>query len=91
VARPQRSEEITKRIIDLIVERELPPGAPMPTELSLMEDIGVSRNSIREAIKHRRDPPRLRHVRRLRRFGVAADVAAVPHPRPRRDRRRAAA
>ncbi|WP_328456342.1 MULTISPECIES: FadR/GntR family transcriptional regulator [unclassified Amycolatopsis] len=51
MARPQRSEEITKRIIDLIVERELPPGAPMPTELSLMEDIGVSRNSIREAIK----------------------------------------
>jgi DNA-binding FadR family transcriptional regulator len=51
LARPQRSEEITKRIIDLIIERALPPGAPMPTELSLMEDIGVSRNSIREAIK----------------------------------------
>ncbi|MEU4668077.1 FadR/GntR family transcriptional regulator [Amycolatopsis sp. NPDC023774] len=51
MARPQRSEEITKRIIDLIIDRDLPPGAPMPTELSLMEDIGVSRNSIREAIK----------------------------------------
>ncbi len=51
LARPQRSEEITKRIIDLIIERALPPGSPMPTELSLMEDIGVSRNSIREAIK----------------------------------------
>ncbi len=51
MARPQRSEEITQRIIDLIIERELPPGAPMPTELSLMEDIGVSRNSVREAIK----------------------------------------
>lgn len=51
MARPQRSEEITKQIIDLIVERALPPGAPMPTELSLMEDIGVSRNSLREAIK----------------------------------------
>lgn len=51
LARPQRSEEITKRIIDLIIDRDLPPGAPMPTELSLMEDIGVSRNSIREAIK----------------------------------------
>ncbi|SEP01533.1 FadR/GntR family transcriptional regulator [Amycolatopsis saalfeldensis] len=51
MARPQRSEEITKRIIDLIIERDLPPGAPMPTELSLMDDIGVSRNSIREAIK----------------------------------------
>ncbi|GAA3523833.1 FadR/GntR family transcriptional regulator [Amycolatopsis ultiminotia] len=51
VARAQRSEEITKRIIDLIVERRLPPGAPMPTELSLAEAIGVSRNSIREAVK----------------------------------------
>ena len=51
MARPPRSEEITQRIIDLIVERELPAGAPMPTELSLMEDLGVSRNSIREAIK----------------------------------------
>lgn len=51
MARPQRSEEITKQIIDLIVERALPPGAPMPTELSLMEDIGVGRNSIRESIK----------------------------------------
>lgn len=49
--RPQRSEEITKQIVDLIVERAMPPGAPMPTELSLMKDIGVSRNSIREAIK----------------------------------------
>jgi DNA-binding FadR family transcriptional regulator len=29
----------------------MPPGAPMPTEASLMEDIGVSRNSVREAIK----------------------------------------
>lgn len=51
MARRQRNEEITKRIIDLIVERELPPGAPMPTELDLMNDIGVSRNSIREAMK----------------------------------------
>ena len=51
MARPQRSDEITKRIIDLIVDRGLPPGAPMPTELSLMDDIGVGRNSIREAIK----------------------------------------
>jgi DNA-binding FadR family transcriptional regulator len=51
LARPQRSEEITRRIIDLIIDRAMPPGAPMPTEVSLMEDIGVSRNSVREAIK----------------------------------------
>ncbi|WP_232668482.1 FadR/GntR family transcriptional regulator [Pseudonocardia sp. TRM90224] len=51
MVRPQRNDEITRRIIDLIIERDLPPGAPLPTELSLMEDIGVSRNSVREAIK----------------------------------------
>ena len=51
MVRPQRSEEISKQIVNLIVERQLPPGAPMPTEISLMRDIGVSRNSIREAIK----------------------------------------
>lgn len=51
MARPQRSEEIGKQIVNLIVERGLPSGAPLPTELSMMRDIGVSRNSIREAIK----------------------------------------
>jgi len=51
VARLQRNEEITQRIIDLIVEQALPPGASLPTELSLMDDLGVSCNSIREAVK----------------------------------------
>ncbi len=51
MARPQRSDEISKAIVNLIIERGLPPGAPMPTELSLMQDLGVSRNSIREVIK----------------------------------------
>lgn len=51
MAAPQRSGEITKTIIDLIVERALPPGAPMPTEVSLMQELGVSRNSLREAMK----------------------------------------
>jgi len=51
LVRPQRSDEIGKKIVDLIVERRLPPGAPIPTEVSLMQDLDVSRNSIREAIK----------------------------------------
>src|SRR5439155_1709315 len=33
VARPQRSDEITKRIIDLIVDRGLPPGAELIAQL----------------------------------------------------------
>ncbi|MFI6873030.1 FadR/GntR family transcriptional regulator [Streptomyces sp. NPDC050400] len=35
----------------LIVERRLPPGASLPTEPELMELLGVSRNSVREALK----------------------------------------
>lgn len=49
--RPQRSEELARAIADLIVQRGLPPGAPLPTELSLMNDLGVSRNSVRESVK----------------------------------------
>jgi len=51
MARPQLGDEISERIIDLIIERGLEPGSPMPTELDLMADLGVSRNSIREAVR----------------------------------------
>ena len=49
--RPQRSDEIGGRIVDLIVERGHPPGAPLPTETTLMNELRVSRNSVREAMK----------------------------------------
>lgn len=35
----------------LIVERGLAPGSPLPTELELMRELGVSRNRLREAMK----------------------------------------
>ncbi|MGP4085820.1 FadR/GntR family transcriptional regulator [Streptomyces sp. KR55] len=36
---------------ELIVEQGLGPGDPLPTETELMERFGVSRNSLREALK----------------------------------------
>jgi len=42
---------IQERIKKLIIDRRLPSGAPLPTETELMELLGVSRNSVREALK----------------------------------------
>ncbi|MFI0821557.1 FadR/GntR family transcriptional regulator [Streptomyces sp. NPDC021098] len=43
--------DIQERIKRLIVDQRLPSGAPLPTETELMELLGVSRNSVREALK----------------------------------------
>jgi DNA-binding FadR family transcriptional regulator len=51
VTRIKRSDEIAQAIADLIIDRKLEPGAPLPPEVTLMEDLGVSRNSVRESIK----------------------------------------
>ncbi|MBD0422182.1 FadR/GntR family transcriptional regulator [Streptomyces sp. NPDC052309] len=40
-----------EKIKELIVEQGLGPGDPLPTETELMERFGVSRNSLREALK----------------------------------------
>jgi DNA-binding FadR family transcriptional regulator len=42
---------LEERIIELIHERGLAPGAAMPTEPQLMDLLGASRNSVREAIR----------------------------------------
>lgn len=42
---------LEERIIALIHERELTPGAALPTELQLMDALGASRNSVREAVR----------------------------------------
>jgi DNA-binding FadR family transcriptional regulator len=44
-------ETVQDRIVGLIHERRLEPGAPMPTEPQLMDLLGASRNSVREAIR----------------------------------------
>ncbi|POX40744.1 GntR family transcriptional regulator [Streptomyces sp. Ru73] len=45
------ARDIQERIKRLIIDRRLPSGAPLPTEPELMELLGVSRNSVREALK----------------------------------------
>ncbi len=40
----------SQRILDLIRDRGLRPGDPMPTEQELIETLAVSRNSVREAV-----------------------------------------
>ncbi|GIH14543.1 FadR/GntR family transcriptional regulator [Rugosimonospora africana] len=44
-------DTVQDRIVALIHERRLEPGAPMPTEPQLMDLLGASRNSVREAIR----------------------------------------
>ena len=50
-ARGGMAGDIQERIKRLIVDRRLPSAAPLPTETELMELLGVSRNSVREALK----------------------------------------
>lgn len=45
------ARDLQERIKKLIVDRRLPSGAPLPTEPELMEHLGASRNSVREALK----------------------------------------
>ena len=42
---------LQERIVALIHDRQLAPGAPMPTEPMLMDLLDASRNSVREAIQ----------------------------------------
>lgn len=49
--RATRAEQLQQTIKDLIVERKLGPGDPLPTELTLIDELGVGRNSLREALK----------------------------------------
>ncbi|MFK0170423.1 FadR/GntR family transcriptional regulator [Streptomyces sp. NPDC090306] len=46
-----RRPTVQDRIIDLIVELDLGPGDALPAEPELMRTLGVSRNSVREALK----------------------------------------
>ncbi|MFJ5259642.1 FadR/GntR family transcriptional regulator [Streptomyces sp. NPDC088387] len=46
-----RNSRLQRAVVQLILDRGLQAGAPLPTETELMEDLGVSRNSVREALK----------------------------------------
>ncbi|MFD1931089.1 MULTISPECIES: FadR/GntR family transcriptional regulator [Nonomuraea] len=50
-ARLSRAVEAQEGVKDLILKRGLVAGDPLPTESELMEELSVSRNSVREALK----------------------------------------
>ncbi|MEU0568321.1 FadR/GntR family transcriptional regulator [Nonomuraea sp. NPDC005983] len=49
--RPSRAVEAQEGVKELILRRGLVAGDPLPTESELMEELGISRNSVREALK----------------------------------------
>ncbi len=51
MATSERSHTTASAIKDLILERGLQPGDPMPTESELMDELNVSRSSVREAVR----------------------------------------
>ncbi|WHS50715.1 FadR/GntR family transcriptional regulator [Rothia sp. SD9660Na] len=50
-AAQKRQLQLQHDIIDLIFQRQLGQGDPLPTEQELIDELGVGRNSIREALK----------------------------------------
>lgn len=55
ITAPLRTETIYRaaqeRIKEYIVQHDLAPGDPLPTETTLARELGISRNSLREALK----------------------------------------
>lgn len=49
--RLSRAVEVQEAVKDIILRRRLATGDPLPTESELMEELGISRNSVREALK----------------------------------------
>ena len=49
--RTSRTDEVQQRVKALILDRGLVGGDAMPTEFELMDELDVSRNSLREALK----------------------------------------
>lgn len=45
------SDAVREYIKEYIIARRLPPGSPLPTEAQLSEALGISRSSVREAVK----------------------------------------
>jgi GntR family transcriptional repressor for pyruvate dehydrogenase complex len=51
IDRRRRYERVADRLIALIAQRALEPGAPLPIERELSETFGVGRSSVREALR----------------------------------------
>jgi DNA-binding FadR family transcriptional regulator len=49
--RLSRAVEVQEAVKEIILERGLGAGDPLPTESELMDELGIGRNSVREALK----------------------------------------
>jgi DNA-binding FadR family transcriptional regulator len=49
--RPLLSQSVQQEIKSYVIENKLRPGDPLPSEAAFAEQLGVSRNSVREAAK----------------------------------------
>lgn len=52
LSQSSRAEATMDVIKQYIISKGLQPGDPLPTEAKLCEDLGVSRSSVREALRH---------------------------------------
>lgn len=52
IARPRASEEVARRLQDLIASRSLKRGDRLPTERELSESLGVGRGAVREGLRY---------------------------------------
>ncbi len=86
MARPAMARDIERRIKELIIERGLAPGDPLPTEAELMRLFGAGRvfcpRGAQSLAGHGggRDPPRVRNLRRIRLRGPPARSNRLPLP-----------
>jgi len=51
IPRTKLTEEIVRRLVNLILEERLQPGDKLPSERELIEQLSVGRSSLREALK----------------------------------------
>ena len=47
---PKTSERIARELATSIVDRDLPEGSKLPTEREMVEEFGVGRTTLREAL-----------------------------------------
>lgn len=73
---PRTSEMAARQIADLILRRELPPGGRLPSEAELARQMGISRLSLREAMRFLESWGMV-EVRRGRGQGVFARMPGV--------------
>jgi DNA-binding FadR family transcriptional regulator len=48
---PKTSERIARRLVNHIIDNDLPPGTRLPNERELVESFGVGRTTVREALR----------------------------------------